>query len=187
MNYGPLEFAAYLERKDTARGESAAVRAAREAAPKAPPAGRENNRLTIISGGPMLTRVRRNAEVEAVCVYEAVAVRAPYAPAPLEPVRVLVRESRRPVVLVLSSHQTVQWEISLERGANLEAVLLAGYGESTVTGVGNTLMASIGGFYAFKRGSAEFKHLEKEVRRCTGRNIERFQSEYAGHRFVIGD
>ena len=71
--------------------------------------------------------------------------------------------------------------------ANLEAVLLSGYGESTVTGAGNALVTSIGGFYAFKRGSAEFKHLEKEVRRCTGRNIERFQSEYAGHRFVIGD
>ena len=49
------------------------------------------------------------------------------------------------------------------------------------------LVTSIGGFYAFKRGSAEFKHLEKEVRRCTGRGIDRFQSEYAGHRFVIGD
>ena len=66
MNYGPLEFAAYLKRKDTSRGESAAVRAAREAAPKASPVERENNRLTIISGGPMLTRVARDAQVEAV-------------------------------------------------------------------------------------------------------------------------
>lgn len=187
MNYGPLEFAAYLKRKDTARGESAAVRAAREAAPKAWPVERENNRLTIISGGPMLARVARDAQVEAVSVYEAVAVRAPYAPEPLEPVRVVVRASRRPLVLVLSSHQTVQWELSLDRDANLEAVLLSGYGESTVTGAGNALVTSIGGFYAFKRGSAEFKHLEKEVRRCTGRDIDRFQSEYAGHRFVIGD
>ena len=187
MNFGPLEFAAYLERKDAARGESAAVKAAREAAPRSSPDHRESNRLTIISGGPLHARVPRDAKVEAVCVYEAVAVRAPYAPEPTEPVRVLVRESKRPVVLVLSSHQTVQWEISLERGVNLEAVLLSGYGESTVTGAGDALVTSIGGFYAFKRGSAEFKHLEKEVRRCTGRTIEKFQSEYAGHRFVIGD
>ena len=187
MNYGPLEFAAYLQRKDSARGESAVVKAAREAAPKASPGERQSNRLTIISGGPLQTRVTQDAQVEAVCVYEAVAVRAPYAPEPSEPVRVLVRQLKRPVVLVLSSHQTVQWEISLKRGASLEAVLLSGYGESTVTGAGNALVTSIGGFYAFKRGSAEFKHLEKEVRRCTGRSIERFQSEYAGHRFVIGD
>jgi len=187
MNYGPLEFAAYLKRKDSARGESAAVRAAREAAPRSSPADREANRLTIISGGPLRARMPQDAKVEAVCVYEAVAVRAPYAPEPSEPVRVVVRQSKRPIVLVLSSHQAVQWEISLERGASLEAVLLSGYGESTVVGAGEALMTSIGGFYAFKRGSAEFRHLEKEVWRCTGRNIERFQSEYAGHRFVIGD
>jgi len=187
MNYGPLEFAAYLKRKDSTRGESAAVKAAREAAPHHSPKDRENNRLTIISGGPLKPRLARDTHVEAVCVYEAVAVRAPYAPEPSEPVRVVVRTTSRPVVLVLSSHQTVQWELSLEHGAGLEAVLLSGYGESTVTGAGDALVTSIGGFYAFKRGSAEFKHLEKEVRRCTGRNIERFQSEYAGHRFVIGD
>jgi hypothetical protein len=187
MNYGPLEFAAYLKRKDAARGESAVVRAAREAAPSASQKDRENNRLTIISGGSLRARVTGDAQVNAVSVYEAVAVRAPYAAEPSEPVCVSVRMSKRPVVLVLSSHQTVQWEISLEGGATLEAVLLSGYGESTVAGAGDALVTSIGGFYAFKRGSAEFKHLEKEVRRCTGRSIERFQSEYAGHRFVIGD
>mgnify|MGYP006172429737 CR=1 FL=1 len=36
-----------------------------------------------------------------------------------------------------------------------------------------------------KRGSAEFKHLEKEVMRCTGRNIDTFQSVYAGKSFEI--
>jgi hypothetical protein len=187
MNYGPLEFAAYLKRKDSARGESAAVKAAREAAPNSSSKDGDSNRLTIISGGPLRPRLAGDSRVEAVSVYEAVAVRAPYAPEPADPVRVVVRESRRPVVLVLSSHQAVQWVISLERGVRLEAVLLSGFGESTVSGAGDALVASIGGFYAFKRGSVEFKHLEKEVRRCTGRDIDRFHSAYAGHRFIIGD
>ena len=65
-------------------------------------------------------------------------------------------------------------------------MLLSGYGESTVAGAGNALVSSIGGFYAFKRGSAEFKHLEQEVLRCTGRNIENFQSVYAGNSFEVG-
>jgi len=188
MNYGPMEFAAYLKRKSGGRGESATVKAAREAAPKA--LSREHaepNRLTIISGGSRMTRVARASQVEAVCVYEAVAVRSPGTPESAEPVSVVVRGTPRPVVLVLSSHQTVRWEIALEPGATLNAVLLSGYGESTVVGAGEAPVASIGGFYAFKRGSAEFKHLETEVRRCTGRNIEGFQSEYAGHRFEIGE
>jgi hypothetical protein len=182
-----MEFAAYLKRKAGTRGESAAVKAAREAAPKSSPRDRpENNRLTVISGGPLMPRAARAAQVEAVCVYEAVAVRAPRTPEAGEPVSVVVRSTPRPVVLVLSSHQTVRWEIALAPDATLSAVLLSGYGESTVAGAGNAMVTSIGGFYAFKRGSAEFKHLEKEVRRCTGRNIEGFQSEYAGHSFVIG-
>jgi len=188
MNYGPLEFSAYLRRKRAGRVESATVKAAREAAPKSKPRDRpENNRLTVISGGPLRPLAAGGAQVEAVCVYEAVAVRAPFAPGSAEPVSVVVRETSRPVVLVLSSHQTVHWEIALAPGATLKAVLLSGYGESTVSGAGSAPVSSIGGFYAFKRGSAEFKHLESEVRRCTGRNIGKFQSEYAGHRFEIGD
>jgi len=187
MNYGPMEFAAYLQRKGAGRGESAAVKAAREAAPRSSPKDRlENNRLTVISGGAMSRRMAHDAQVEAVCVYEAVAVRPPSTPESVVPVSVVVRDTAKPVVLVLSSHQTVHWKIALAAGATLSAVLLSGYGESTVAGAGGALVTSIGGFYAFKRGSAEFKHLESEVRRCTGRTIERFQSAYAGHRFEIG-
>ena len=182
-----MEFAAYLQRKAGARGESATVKAAREAAPKSLPRNRpENNRLTVVAGGPLMPRVARAAQVEAVSVYEAVAVRAPRTPEAGEPVSVVVRATPQPVVLVLSSHQTVRWEIALAPDANLSAVLLSGYGESTVTGAGEAMVSSIGGFYAFKRGSAEFKHLETEVRRCTGQNIDGFRSEYAGNSFVIG-
>src|SRR3954469_7712408 len=146
MNYGPLEFAALLARRDSTRNDSAAVRAARDAAPDTRPA----NRLTIISGNTALLRVARAAHVEAVSVYEAVAVHSPRIPRPGGPVSVLVRAGRRPLVLVLSSHQAVQWELTLEPGAALRAVLLSGYGESNVHGAGDAVVASIGGFYAFK-------------------------------------
>jgi hypothetical protein len=57
MNYGPLEFAALLKRKGADTGESAAVRAAREAAPVSA-AGELPmiNRLTVISGGALRPR-----------------------------------------------------------------------------------------------------------------------------------
>ena len=57
MNYGPLEFAAYLRRKNAGSGESATVKAAREAAPIPAPGGLPViNRLTVISGGPLRPR-----------------------------------------------------------------------------------------------------------------------------------
>jgi hypothetical protein len=184
MNFGPLEFASYLERKDAKKEEEpAAVRAARDAAPVSAPA---RNELTIVSGPRRLMRMASHAQVEAVSVYEAVAMRAPSMPRESGPVRVIVRSRSRPVVLVLSSHQTVEWELEVADGTEVKAVLLSGYGESTVAGAGAALVSSIGGFYAFKRGSAEFRHLEDEVMRCTGRNIEHFQSVYAGSLFEIG-
>ena len=182
MNYGPLEFAAYIARKGASQNDSAVVKAARDAAPDTRPA----NSLTIVSGITSLMRMARASQIEAVSVYEAVAVHAPRITRPSGPVTVLVRESARPLVLVLSSHQAVQWELAVEAGATLRAVLLSGYGESRVDGAGDAVVASIGGFYAFKRESAEFKHLESEVMRCTGRNIGTFQSVYAGRSFVIG-
>jgi hypothetical protein len=182
MNFGPLEFAAYLRRKGVKRPESAAVKAARQAAPETTP----TNRLTIVTGPGNLRALARSAQVVAVSVYEAVASPAPGSPDSPGPVTVLVRPTLRPVVLVLSSHQTVRWQVDVLPGADLAAVLLSGYGESTVAGTGNAQVSSIGGFYAFKRGSAEFKHLEDEVLRCTGRNIENFQSVYAGNAFEVG-
>jgi hypothetical protein len=65
MNYGPLEFAAYLKRKDPDTGESAAVKAAREAAPIPADGGLPViNRLTVISGGPLRPHVARAVPVE---------------------------------------------------------------------------------------------------------------------------
>jgi hypothetical protein len=185
MNFGPMEFAAHLERKDAERKTAGPGAKARAAAPAAAPAA-PKNQLTIISGPGTLSALARSAQVEAISVYEPVDARAAASPAGPGVVRVSIRRTTRPVVLVLSSHQSVEWQLDVAPDAELEAVLLAGYGESTVAGAGDALVTSIGGFYAFKRGSAEFRHLEDEVLRCTGRNIENFQSVYSGGRFEIG-
>jgi len=140
MNYGPLEFAAYLQQG--ARG----VRPAPEPA----------------------------------CVRELVSTRTSAGE-----VRVRVRRGGQPLVLVLSSHQDVLWRIELQRGARLEAVLLAGAGKSMVRGTRVAPVASIGGFYAFRRGSIEFRHLEDEVMRCTRRGIRDFQGMSAADLFEV--
>jgi hypothetical protein len=174
MNYGPLEFAAYL-RRSSRRGESATVRAARAAAPGAP----QMSRLTVV------TRTRSCAAATAgtANVYEAVALTAPRSEGA---VTVRLQASSRPVVLVLSSHAAVRWQLHCAPDVVLAAVLLSGYGDSTVCGAGHALVTRIGGYYAFKRGSAEFRHLESEVRRCTGRAIESFTSQFAGREFNFG-
>jgi len=64
-------------------------------------------------------------------------------------------------------------------------VFLAGASDSTVSGAGNVLVTSIGGFYAFRPGSLEFRHLEDEVARCTRRVIASYQSQTSATRFEV--
>lgn len=176
MNFGPMELAAYLRRKDAGCGDSAAVRAARDAVP--PPS---SNRLTIVSGFKEMRRVPRDPTEIPVHVYEAIVTRTS-PPSPDEPVRVQVK-SPHSVVLVLSSHQPIDWQIERVADTRLEAVLVAGCGQSQVQGAGDAPVASIGGFYAFRRGSGEFRHLEDQVKRLTGRMVARFRCVYSSAHF----
>lgn len=178
MTYGPLEFAAYLRRKGAPERDSAAVRAARASVVAPRP---EANRLTVISGRREITRMHGFP----VSVFEAIVARTAALPRVGKPVRVSVADSRLPVVLVLSSHQPVSWRIELEPGVDLRAVLLAGSGESRVSGAGDALITSIGGYYAFRRGSGEYQHLEDEVKRATGCVIGRFESALAAGEFQV--
>jgi hypothetical protein len=177
MNFGPVEFAAYLRRKGVGTAESAKVRAAHDAAPPRTVA----NRLTIVSGPREMRRVARDPDAVPVHVFEAIATRTD-AIADGDPITVAVR-SPHFVVLVLSSHQDVTWQIEPTAGTRLAAVLLAGRGLSQVRGAGDAPVSSIGGFYAFRRTSGEFRHLEDQVRRLTGQGVARFHSEYAATGF----
>jgi hypothetical protein len=181
MTFGPLEFAAYLRRRDVRTGESATVRAARESS--ATPLAEENI-LRIISGPPELRRMAAGV-LDAVHVFEAVA--APSAAVEVAPVRVRVSRGSRPLVLVLSSHHAVDWRLEVERGALVEAVMLAGARESTVRGAGDFLVTAIGGCYAFRPGSPGFRHLEEEVLRCTRPAVGSFRSESSPGDFTVGD
>lgn len=181
MNYGPLEFADYLRR--TGRRDSAAVQAARAAQPAA---SSPVNQLRIISGPDRLPAARPAVPLQSVRVYEAVAVNPPSDPRAPGAVRVALRHVGHPIALVLSSHQQVDWRVALAPDVQLAAVLVSGWGNSTVDGVAADAVHRIGGFYAFKRGSLEYRHLESELLRCTGRVIAHFETVYAGANFDIG-
>jgi hypothetical protein len=168
MNYGPLEFAAYLRRNMD--DEPATVKAARAAAP----GGARPNRLTIVSG--------RHIVPGEVTVCEIIAARTAQAP---EFFDLLVRPAPGCLVLVLSSHEAVNWRLALMRGVTLDAILLAGRGGSTVTGAGDTPVSGIGGYYAFRQGTAEFRHLESQVRVCTGHAIGEFRGFHAANSFDL--
>jgi hypothetical protein len=178
MNFGPLEFGAWLRRLEAREEDSGAV-----CTPDAVPRPvTETHGIAVISG-PAEPVPLRAARGDAVSVYEAILDRAEDR---ADPVRVRVQPAWRPVVLVLSSHLPVCWQIEAAAGADLRGIVLAGSGESRVTGASAVPVGSLGGIFAFKRGSAEFQLLEREVLRCTGCSIEHFHGTYAEDHFDVG-
>ena len=178
MTFGPLEFAARLRAKAGRARESAIVKTGAPAADPPP----QDNSLTVVAGPGEPRRIAADLS-QPVRVVEAVVTRAPTVDAGKVILR--VRLGAQPLVLVLSSHHAVDWQIEAEPGSRIEVVMLAGAGESTVRGAGAALVTSIGGFYAFRRGSHEYQHLEDEVMRCTLREIGSFHSISAESLFEI--
>ena len=101
-------------------------------------------------------------------------------------VRVVVRPSSRPIVLVLASYEPVNW-IVVNGGARISAVLFSGYHPSNVSGAGSAPVLRIGSRYAFSAASAEYAQLRQAVAQYTGpREIRSFQGSYTGAEFSVG-
>lgn len=142
---------------------------------------------------PGLGEVPADAQVHIVGVYEgkgsADVRRAPGQPSgghPKRDVRVQVRGTGRPMVLVLASYEPVNWIVT-NSGARISAVLLSGYHPSTVTGTGTVPVLRIGSEYAYSPSSSEYLRLRQSVARFTGtREIRSFQGGYSGSDFSVG-
>lgn len=135
---------------------------------------------------PGLGAVPADALVHMVGVYEGRA--APGAPRTREPraVRVTVQPSARPIVLVLASHEPVNWLVQ-GQGGRVAAVLLSGHHPSNVTGVGSVPVLRIGRSHAYSPSSPEYVQLRRTVTQYTGaREIRSFQGAYAGAEFTVG-
>jgi hypothetical protein len=141
---------------------------------------------TVAMPGP-IADLSANARVEAIGVYEprgsSLGAGRGHRRAPIN---VLVRASDKPIVLVLTSYEAADWIITLGPRAQLKAVLLGGYEESSVAGVGDIRVHRIGRIYAYQSQGGQFTDLQQAVKRWTGKSIETFQGSYAGSSFMVG-
>jgi len=148
--------------------------------------GRRDNPVVAPYPGP-IADLARNALVEAVGVYQGSgSAHRPGEARRVGMVDVRVRQSARPLVLVLSSYEPVRWNLISEGGARIAAILVASYYPSTVVGAGNARLIQLGQLYAYERSSPAFMRLEQEVARQTGQRIGVFQGRYEGLSFAVG-
>jgi len=141
----------------------------------------------MVESRGLITGLARNAQIESVGVYQGPKGTARSADGRnMGTVDVSIRRSSMPIVLVLSSYEPVQWNLKLESGAKLGAVLLSSYHHSQVVGAGSARTLVIRSGYAYKQGSAEYNRLNHEVLRWTGKTIGIFQGRYEGSSFSVG-
>jgi hypothetical protein len=134
-----------------------------------------------------ILRIPSNADVRAVGVYEAADGSHGVGQASKSgTVRVFVSRSSRPIVLVLSSYEPVNWVLQLQDGAKVSNILLSSYNSSQAFGASGARIDSIGTQCAYKRGSSEFQALDAQVERFTGKRIGSFQGAYSGTSFSLG-
>lgn len=140
-----------------------------------------------LQAGSPLAATLRDAQVEGIGIYEAREKAArPGQARSVGRVSVNVRRTARPLVLVLTAYEPVEWNLRLEPGARLGAVLVGGYYDATVTGAGEARVLKIGATYAYKQDGPEFAALQREVARWAGRPIALFQSGYHGSSYSVG-
>lgn len=100
-------------------------------------------------------------------------------------IKVTVRSGKRPLVLVLASFAAVDWQLTVEPGTQLKAVLISGTHGSTVSGQGAARVAAVGNAYSYSLGSPEYTLLQNEIYTWTGRRIELFQCGYKASSFAV--
>ncbi|MGE8280352.1 MAG: hypothetical protein ACN6O2_07930 [Stenotrophomonas sp.] len=141
----------------------------------------------VPSAAAPLAALARNARIEAVGVYEAAnGVHGVGIQHQAGSIQIRVRRSSTPTILVLSAYEPVNWMLTVEAGANLQAVLVGGYHTGQVFGAGNARIMQLGRTYAYKRGGQEYSALDAEVQGVTGKSINAFQGRYDGSTFVTG-
>jgi hypothetical protein len=88
--------------------------------------------------------------------------------------------------LVLSSYDPVDWRIQTDSRAELKAVLISSYSDSTVQGAASIENIRMGRTHAYERNSSGFTQLNAEVVSLIGKPIESFQGSYKAASFIVG-
>ena len=191
----------------TTRGEAKSVGAFLESLPDVPPdprlyaANDEENLLQALLAAQLrrnvdttsaavpdaaLTALAQHAVIQAVGVYEGDgAIHGHGKPRTPGNVRISVKAGK-PVILVLSAYEPVNWLIQPEPGAKILAVLHGGYHPGNVFGVASTVrIQAIGQLHAHQRSSAAFAGLDAHIRGLTGKPIAGFQGSYSAAHFRV--
>src|SRR5207248_2708243 len=120
-----------------------------------------------------------------------------------KPVEVEVRETAKPVVLVLTSYSEAVWNVKAAEGARLKAVITGGYFPQEVDGVpagvpvrnfspdpatffgGGRNRRDTETLYAHRWNTLDYRRMVEKLNDLTGLLVATFQGESRGSAFVV--
>lgn len=109
-------------------------------------------------------------------------------------VKVDVKGTGKPMVVVLCSYSETQWNVSTAKDADVRLILISGWYEQSIGKIPEgipvkKIVGANGGnndyFWAYSRYSAEGLKLQEKVKELLGKEIDTFQGAYGGTAFVI--
>ncbi|MGQ3170778.1 MAG: hypothetical protein ACT6RZ_10770 [Methylophilus sp.] len=107
-------------------------------------------------------------------------------------VTVNISDDSSPVVLGLMSYEPATWQIELAPGVQLRKVIMAGYHQQSVTGVGDRQID----VYTYERSECErcvqkgghfysYQQVPAKMEAAAGLKAKSFQGNYTGGRYVV--
>ncbi len=168
------------------QGHAAAVNdLIRRAPPRVPSQGSGLSPKTPVLSAGQYAQQAKGARIEAIGVYES-SKGLPQGPGNRPgQVRVDIGSSSQPQVLVLSSYESVRWQINPQPGSQIKLILTSSYYPAFVEGAGSIPVATIGTASAYRRDSEDYGRLTSEVLRLTLQPIANFQGSYYGEHFRL--
>ncbi len=109
-------------------------------------------------------------------------------------VKVMVKSTGKPMVVVLCSYMETQWNLEIAKDADVRQIVISGWFEQTVKNVPESIPVKliVGGhngdrryFWAYSKYSAEGFRVQEAIRELLGKEIDTFQGAYGGKEFLI--
>lgn len=111
-------------------------------------------------------------------------------------VKVHVKGTGKPMVIVLCSYMETQWNISIDNDADVRLILISGWFEQSAINIpdGVPVKTIVGSgrdsdqanyFWAHSKYSAEGHRVQEKIKTLLGKEIDTFQGQYEGREFVI--
>jgi hypothetical protein len=129
-------------------------------------------------------------EIHMIGLHEASNARHAIAPA-----KVRVTYTGSPIILVLTSYDSVEWHIEVGPDVQIDQVIVSGHHEQRMKGLPDSVPVwketpdeGRQAFYVYKRSDRSFRKAVKRLHELTGRGVLTFQGiyRYPGKPFIVG-